>query len=135
MNLLRQVDRVLYRLERSFGVSIIYKSVGVVTQDLETGLITKPTTSYTIPKGILYQGQQSSEYIQVISRLFNRDATIDPDQRYLLLRKKSLPSGLVPKIGDSIEYAAISYEIIASQETIQDTGAYFLTLKALKQGN
>ena len=121
----REVDRILYRLERNFAIPCTFYSE-TETRDYETGLNTKATTSYYIKKAIFMQDNVANKYSYDLTFLaanknFQYGANYQTGTRFLILNKKRLSIDLSLYqycMIDDIRYDLVDYEYFSPSNVV-----------------
>ena len=94
-NGLRQIELVIYRLKRQFGISIQIKEEATQTQNLETGEITRTFISDTIRRAVVLPTRLMRDFIYDLSFIaanknFTYGGHFDVNTRIVIFDKKDL---------------------------------------------
>jgi len=134
-NLLRQINLILYRLKRQWGLTVVYYQVKTQTHNVETGEITREYNTFTISRAPVLPNAVDRHFVYDLTYIaannnFVEGALFDRENRNLIIDARDLPKGFEPSMDDHIEFEDQRYEMKKITALAQGRG-YLLTVEGI----
>jgi len=138
-NVLRQIELIIYRLKREFGVSIVIRRLQSDGYDLETGVHTPVYADYTVRRAVVLPNRGVREFSYDLSFIaanknFTYGGFFDSSTKQILVDAKDLPKNFIPTENDICVYEERPY-IIKEIVRAEVGYAYMITCKEVSSSD
>ena len=134
-NVLRQIRVIIYRLKRQYGLPVQIKQQLSISNNIETGDITRSFRTITIKRGILLPRDAMSKFSYDLSYIaanknFTYGGFYDVNSRTMIIDVKDLPTGTTLTTEDVVIFESRRYSV-SKLEKAEHNKAWLLTIKEL----
>ena len=135
-NNLHQTKLILYRMERNFGIPVLFRIPTENSYDVTTGAVTREYTDILVRKTVVLPTRTLREFSYYLSYIaanknFTYGAFYDKSTKHFIVRSKHL-KGNIPNTSWRVELDRRLYSIVEFTET-EDGEGYLLICTALDE--
>jgi len=139
-NNLRQISVILYRLKRSYGMSITVCSPIVNDTDLRTGVIERKYRKIKIRRAIVLPANATRDFVYDLSYIaanknFTYGGYFDVEGRIIIIDNKDMPKDFSLSKNDHIEFNDDQYELKSFVKTADDKSYLIHAKHIISTGN
>lgn len=135
-NVLRQIEKIVYRLKRNYGVTITFHRITATNPNVQTGALNPTEITFTIKRAIIAPMKILRDFVYDLSfvaanKNFTYGGYFDAGKRVMILDRKDLKysgSNIVPTVNDHIVYDSSRYDFEEVHPTAEGY-AYLIILK------
>lgn len=129
--MLREIEKIIYRLKRQYGVELTLRTPTDNTPDYATGNINRPFTEYIIKRAVILPKALARIFLST-GGTFKYGGYFDETNTYILIDNKDLVDGYIPTGKDNCVMNDRVYEI-EKVRTPQNNKAHVLVVKELSR--
>ena len=131
--MLREIEKIIYRLKRQYGVELTIRTPTSNTPDYKTGDVTRTYTEYVIRRAVILPKKLARIYVGT-GGVFSYGGYFDETNTYILIDNKDLAAGYLPTEKDSCVMNSKVYEI-DKVISPQNNKAHVLVVKEISRSD